>query len=47
MACSLRDSVNYHHHGSKQADIVLEKELRVLHVDLQKAEVTIYLTHWA
>ena len=33
-----RDLVHYHHggkHGSMQADMVLEKELRVLHIDLQ------------
>ena len=38
---SLRGSVHYHHggkHGSMQADMVLEKELRVLHLDLQAAE---------
>ena len=31
-----RDLVHYHHggkHGSMQADMVLEKELRVLHLD--------------
>ena len=32
------DLVHYHHggkHGSMQADMVLEKELRVLHLDLK------------
>jgi hypothetical protein len=35
---SFRGLVHYHHgrkHGSMQADMVLEKELRVLHLDLQ------------
>jgi hypothetical protein len=32
-----RDLVHYHggNHGSVQVDMVLEKELRVLHLDLQ------------
>jgi len=37
----LRGSVHYHHggkHGSVQADVVLEKELRALHLDPQAAE---------
>lgn len=37
----LRGLVHYHHggeHGSMQAAMVLEKALRVLHVDLQAAE---------
>ena len=41
LAYSLRGSARYHHggkHGSMQADLVLEKELRVLHLDLQTAE---------
>jgi hypothetical protein len=29
-----------------QADMVLEKELRVLHLDLQSAERN-YMPHWA
>ena len=36
-----RGLVHYHHggkHGSIQADVVLEKELRVLHLDLKAAE---------
>ena len=36
LAYSFRDSVLYHpsrKHGSIQADMVLEKELRVLHLD--------------
>jgi hypothetical protein len=36
LAYSFRGSVHYHHgrkHGSMQADMVLEKELRVLHLD--------------
>ena len=41
LAYSFRGSVHYHHggkHDSMQADMVLEKELRVLHLDLQAAE---------
>ena len=37
---SFRGLVHYHHdgkHGGLQANIVLEKELRVLHLDLQAA----------
>ena len=40
LAYSFRGLVHYHHggkHGSIQADMVLEKELRVLHPDLQTA----------
>ena len=39
LAYSCRGSVHYHaeKHGSMQADMVLEKELRVLHPDLQAA----------
>jgi hypothetical protein len=36
LAYRFRGSVRYHHsgkHGSIQADMVLEKELRVLHLD--------------
>ena len=36
-----RGLVHYHHgrkHGSMQADMVLEKELRVLHLDPKAAE---------
>jgi hypothetical protein len=35
-AYRIRGSIHYHHgrkHGSVQADTVLEKELRVLHLD--------------
>jgi hypothetical protein len=42
-----RDLVYYHHgetHGSVQTDIVLEKELRVLHVDM-KAAAGDYVPH--
>jgi hypothetical protein len=38
---SFRGLVYYHHvrkHASMQGDMVLEKELRVLHFDLQAAE---------
>jgi hypothetical protein len=43
LAYRFRGSVHYHHggkHGSIQADVVLEKELRALHLDPQAAEVT-------
>jgi len=39
LAYSFRGSVHYHHgrkHGSVQADMVLEKELRVLYPNLQE-----------
>ena len=36
LGLSFRDSVHYGH-GRKQADMVLEKELRVLHLDQQGA----------
>jgi len=32
-----QSSVLYHHNGSIQADMVLEKEIRVLHLDLRAA----------
>jgi hypothetical protein len=41
LAYSFRGSVYYHHgrkHGSVPADMVLEKELRVLHFDLKAAK---------
>ena len=41
LAYRFRGSVRYHHsgkHGSIQADMVLEKELRVLHLDPKAAE---------
>ena len=41
LAYSFRDSVHYHHgekHGTMQADTVLEKEMRVLHLHPQAAE---------
>jgi hypothetical protein len=41
LAYSFRGSVHYHHgkkHGRVKADMGLEKELRVLHLDLQAAE---------
>ena len=44
LAYIFRDLVHYHH-GSMQADMVLEKELRVLHLDLQAAEQD-YVPHW-
>ena len=39
LADSFRGLVHYHHggkHDSIQADMVLEKELRILHLDLKK-----------
>jgi hypothetical protein len=41
LAYSFRGSVHHHQgrkHGSRQADMVLEEELRVLHLDPQAAE---------
>jgi hypothetical protein len=41
LAYSFRDLIHYYHggmHGSMQADMVLEKELRVLHPHRQQAE---------
>ena len=41
LAYNFRGSLPYHHdgeHGSIQEDMVLEKELRVLHLDLQAAD---------
>jgi hypothetical protein len=41
LAYSFRGLVHYHHgekYGSVQADIGLEKELRVLHLDLNAAK---------
>ena len=40
LAYSFRGLIYYHHgekHGSVQADMVLEKELRVLYLDPQRA----------
>ena len=40
LAYSFRGLVHYHHsrkHGSQQAAMVLQKELRVLHLDLKAA----------
>jgi hypothetical protein len=48
LAYSFRGLVHYHHggkHGFVQADMVLEKELRVLHLDLQEAEGEC-VPHW-
>ena len=50
LAYSFRGSVHYHHggkHGSIQADMMLEKELRVLHIDLWAAEGNNWVSHWA
>jgi hypothetical protein len=43
LAYRFRGLVLYHHgrkHHNIQADMVLEKELRVLHLDSERAEVT-------
>ena len=48
LAYRFRGLVHYHHsrkHGSIQADMVLEKELRVLHLDPQAAEGDC-VPHW-
>jgi hypothetical protein len=42
-----RGLVHYHHcrnHGSRGADNILEKELRVLHLDPQAAERRLWMT---
>ena len=50
LAYSFRGLVHYHHggkHGSIEADMVLEKELRVLHLDLKAARRRLDLIlHW-
>jgi hypothetical protein len=43
LAYRFRSSVNYHHgrkHGSIQPDMVLGKELKVLHLDLRQLKET-------
>jgi hypothetical protein len=48
-AHSFRGSVHYHHggkHGNVQADMVMKKELRILHLDPQAAEGD-EVPHWA
>jgi hypothetical protein len=48
MAYSFRSLVHYHHgrkHGSIQAEMVLEKGLTVLHIDLKAAEGDC-VPHW-
>jgi hypothetical protein len=50
LAYRFRGSVHYHHggkHGSIQAGLVLEKELRDLHLDLKAARRRRILPHWA
>jgi hypothetical protein len=50
MAYSFRDADHYHHgrmHYSKPVDMVLEKELRVLHLDPKAARGGLSLPHWA
>jgi hypothetical protein len=47
LAYSFRGSVYYHHgekHGSVQADMVLEKELRILHLDPMTARKRFFYT---
>jgi hypothetical protein len=44
-AYSFRGSVHYYHDGSSQADMVLEKEMRVLHLDLKAARKKTPLLH--
>jgi hypothetical protein len=47
LAYSIRGSVCYYHggkHGSIQADMVLEKELRVLHLDKKIAKIRLSST---
>jgi hypothetical protein len=49
LAYSFRGSVHCHHdgkHGSMQADMVLEKALRTLHLNLQAAKGD-YVSYWA
>jgi hypothetical protein len=44
LACPFRGSVQYHRgekHGSAQADMVLEKELIVLYLDLRQQMETV------
>ena len=50
LAYSLRGLVHNHHgrkHSSMRADMVLEKELRVLHLDPQAAEETVSYTGYS
>ena len=45
LACSFRGSVHFDHdrrHGTIQADMVLEKELRILHLDPKAGRRTIF-----
>jgi hypothetical protein len=47
LAYSFRGSVHYHHggkHGSLQAAMVLEEELRVLHLGLKAARKRVWIT---
>jgi hypothetical protein len=50
LAYNLRDLVHYHcdwKHGSMQADMVLEKELRVLHLHPKAAIGGVFHTGWS
>lgn len=49
LACSFRRSVHYHHgrkNVSVQADMVLEKELTILHPGLKTTRKKLNLLHW-
>jgi hypothetical protein len=49
LAYTFRGSVHYHHggkYGSVQADMVLERGLRVLHPDLKSSRRRLSLPHW-
>jgi hypothetical protein len=48
LAYSFRGSAHYHHggkHGSMQADMMLEKELRVLHLDPKASRKRLFHRH--
>ena len=50
LAYSLRGLFYYHHgrkHGSMQADMALERELSVLHLDPKAAWGRVSYLHWA
>ena len=46
LAYGFRDSAHYHLCGV-YADMVLEKELRVLHLNLQATKETVFHTGWS
>ena len=48
LAYSFRSSVHYgEEHGSIQADMVLEKEVKALHLDPKAARGNLSILHWA